>query len=188
MINDFTHLNFKETWAGKQKGFTLLEVLIYIGVLGIIVVAVSSYFLWSIQASTKVKVIGETLDNARRTMEIMVYEIREAESIYTETSIFDFHPGQLSLETKKYLPEGENTTYIDFYLSEGKLCLKKESQSPICFTSERVEVTSLVFSQIGNSNLPSIQIDLSVDYRNPTGRPEYQAQVNLRNVASFRSY
>ncbi len=172
----------------QQKGFTLLEVLIYIGVLGIIVVAVSSYFLWSIQTSTKIKVIGEALDNTRRAMEIMVYEVREAESIYTETSIFNSHPGQISLETQKYLPPDENKTYIDFYLSEGKLCLKKESQDPICLTSERVEVKNLVFSQIISGNTPSIQIDLRVDYKNPTGRSEYQAQVNLRNVASLRSY
>lgn len=172
----------------NKKGFTLFEALIYIGILGIIVLTISSYFLWSIKSSQKVKVMGETLDSARRSMEIMVYEIKEAESIYTPASILDSHPGQLSLETKKYLPEGENKTYIDFYLSGGRLCFKKESQSPICLTSDRVEVENLVFSQIITNSTPSIQIDFSVNYKNPAGRSEYQAQVNLTSTSSPRSY
>jgi len=172
----------------QQKAFTLLEVLIYIGVLVIIILTISSYLIWSIQSSTKIKVMAETLDNARRAMETIVYEVREAESVYISTSVFDSHPGQMSLETTKYIPTDESKTYIDFYVSNGRLCLKKESQNPICLTSDRVEVANLVFSQIDTANSPSIQIDLSIDYKNPTGRSEYQSQVNLRSVASLRSY
>lgn len=179
-----TRLQVKMT----RKGFTLLEVLIYIGVLVIIILTISSYLIWFIQSSTKIKVMAETLDNARRAMETIVYEVREAESVYIPTSVFDSNPGQLSLETTKYIPTDEGKTYIDFYVSNGRLCLKKESQNPICLTSDRVEVANLVFSQIDTANSFSVQIDLSIDYKNPTGRPEYQSQVNLRSVASLRSY
>src|SRR3989344_4652146 len=105
----------------------------------------------------------------------MTHEIREAESIYIPTSIFGSHPGQLSLETSKYLPTDEKNTYIDFYLSDGKLCLKKEAQNPICLTSERVEVKNLIFRQVLADQIPSIEVDLGVDYKNPGGRPEYGA-------------
>ena len=174
--------------TGRQKGFTLLETLIYIAVLAIIMGAITSYFLWAIKSSIKSQVMGETLDNTRRTMEIMISEIREAEGIYTETSSFGSHPGQLSLETTKYVPTDERRTYIDFYISDGRLALKKESQDSIYLTSERVEVTNLVFSQIVSGAAFSIQIDLQVNWKDTTGRPEYQASVNLRNVASPRSY
>jgi len=173
----------------KQKSFTLIEVLIYIAVLAIIILAVSAFFLWAIRSNVKTKAMREVLDNARRAMEIMTYEIREAKSVYTPTSIFDSHPGQLSLEIKRYLPAGETITYIDFYLCGSQLCLKKESQNPIALTSDRVEISSLIFSQVATtSTIPSIQINLKVNYKAPAQKPEYQASFTATSTASLRSY
>lgn len=167
-----------------KKSFTLIEILVYIGVLGIVIVAISSFLIWSIRSNTKAKVMRETLDQTRRAMEIMIYEIKEARSIYAPTTTST----QLSLETLHYLPEGEKTTYIDFYLCGTQLCLKKESQDSITLTSDKVEVNNLVFTQVITGQFPSVQIELKVDYKNPTDRPEYQASVNLISTASLRSY
>ena len=56
----------------KGVGFTLMEILVYIGVLGIVIVTISSFLIWSIHSNTKAKVMRETLDNTRRAMEIML--------------------------------------------------------------------------------------------------------------------
>ena len=169
-------------------GFTLIEILIYIVVLVIIITAVSTFFLWGIRSNTKAKVMRETLDNSSRAMETITREIKEAESIYTPTSVFNSHPGQLSLEATKYLPEGETTSYVDFYLCGTQLCFKKESQDPIALTSDKVEVSNLVFSRIITNEIPSVQINLNIDYKDSTGRPEYQASVNLISTISLRRY
>ncbi|KPJ71820.1 hypothetical protein AMJ50_00720 [Parcubacteria bacterium DG_74_3] len=169
----------------KNKSFTLMEILVYIGVLSVIIVAISSFFLWAIRSNTKTRVTRETLDNSRRSMEIIIYEIKEAQSVYTPTS----SSSQLSLETTHYLPQGEKISYIDFYLCGTQLCLKKESQSPIALTSERVEVKNLFFTQVATtSTLPSIRVSLTIDYKNPSNLPEYQASVNLSSTASLRNY
>lgn len=169
----------------NQKSFTLIEILVYIAVLAIITVAISSFFLWFIHSNTKARAMRETLDNTRRAMEIMTYEIKEAKSIYTPTTTST----QLSLETTKYLPEEEKTTYVDFYLCGTRLCLKKESQTPVALTSDRVVVNNLEFLEIATtSTAPSIQINLKIDYKNPTGRPEYRASANLTSTAVLRSY
>ena len=166
-------------------GFTLTEVLVYVAVLSIIISAVSGFLIWTVRSNTKAKVMRETQDNARRAMEIMTYEIKEAKSVYTPTTTSN----QLCLETTHNLPEGEKTTYIDFYLCEDRLCLKKESQSPIALTSDRVKVSNLVFTQIATASpIPSIQIDLQINYKSPANRPEYQAELNLKSTASLRSY
>lgn len=167
-----------------KKGFTLIEMLVYVAVLAILTLAISSFVLWTIRSNTKAKVMRETLDNARRAMEIMTYEIKEAESIYTPIAT----SSQISLETIKYLPNGETTTYIDFYLCDTRLCLKKESQDPIALTSERVEVNNLIFSQFVTASSSSVQINLGVNYKNPADRPEYQASVDLTSTVSLRSY
>lgn len=172
-----------------KKGFTLTEVLVYVAVLTIIFSAVVSLFLGISRSNVRAKVIRETLNNSKRAMEIMTYEIREAKSIYTPTSDFSPSTGQLSLETAKYLLEGENTSYIDFYLCEKRLCLKKEGQDPVALTSDRVEINHLQFSQITTtSTTPSIQIILGIDYKAPSNKPEYQASINTTSTASLRSY
>ena len=171
-----------------QKSFTLIEILVYIGVLSIIILAIVSFVLWFLRSNTKAKVMREVLDSARRAMEIITHEIKEAESIYTPTSVFDSHPGQLSLETPKYLPGEERTSYIDFYLCDNRLCFKKESQDSIVLTTDNVEVSNLVFTEITTGDISSIQVDLKIDYENPANRPEYQASVNLKSTASLRSY
>jgi len=169
----------------NNKSFTLIEVLVYVAVLAIIISAVSSFFLWAIRSNTKTKVMRETLDNARRAMEIITYEIKEAKSIYTPTTT----SSQLSLETTHYLPQGEQTSYIDFYLCENQLCLKKESQDPIALTSDRVEVKNLSFSEIATApSDSSVQINLEVEYKNPFNLPQYQASVNLTSTIALRSY
>ena len=169
-----------------QRSFTLMEILIYVAVLAIIVLAVSAFLTWSIKSNAKAEAMREVSDNARRVMEIMSYEIKEAKSVYAPTSTST----QLSLETSHYLPSGETLTYIDFYLcgtASTTLCLKKESQDPIALTSDRVEVNNLEFIQIATTT-PSIQINLGINFKNPRDRPEYQSSINLTLTASLRSY
>lgn len=127
----------------------------------------------------------EVLDNNQRAMETMLYEIREAKSVYTPTTTSN----QLSLETTHYLPSGETSTYIDFFLCGDRLCLKKESENPIALTSDRVKVTNLNFTQVATgAATPSIRISLRVEYNAPASKPEYQASLELTSTASLRSY
>lgn len=177
--------NFTQRYSLKKNGagFTLMEVLVYISVFSIIILTISSFVIWSIRSTVKAKVMRETLDSAGRAMKILTYEIREAESIYIPTTTLN----QLSLQTAHYLPEGEKTTYIDFYLCGEQLCLKKESQNPIALTSDKVEVSNLEFSEVATTSaIPSIQILFKMDYKNPSDRPEYRASVNLISTVSLR--
>lgn len=172
-----------------RKGFTLVEVLIYISVLAIIIAAVSSFLLWQISSNAKSRATRETQYNVARALSIMTQEIREAKSVYIPTSIFDINLGQLSLETTKYLPAGETASYIDFFICGTQLCLKKESQNPDAITSSTVKISNLIFRQIATtSTAPSIQINLRVDYIATSTRPEYQSSFGATSTASLRSY
>ncbi len=173
----------------KGTGFTLAEVLIYISVLTLIVSTAISFFLWISKSNNKAKAARETLDNTRRAMEIMTNEIREANGIYSPTSAFDIYNSQLSLETVKYLPEGESTSYIDFFICEQRLCLKKEGQDPIALTSDMVEIENFKVYQIATtSTIPSVQINLKVKYKTSSSKPEHQFSINTTSTISLRSY
>lgn len=163
-----------------------MEVLIYVAVLAMIFLAVASFLTWTTKAGIKARAIREVTDNARRAMEIMTSEIRSAQGIYSPTSTST----QLSLETKHYLPASETSTYIDFYLcgeATSTICFKKETQSPIAITSDRVNVSDLVFTQVSTTT-PSVKIRFKIDYKTGAQQPEYQSSITATSTVSLRSY
>lgn len=170
------------------KGFTLVEALVYIAILSIVILSISVFFIWAIRSDAKSQVMAEVVYNAERAMAVMIHEIKESQAIYTPTSLFDAHPGQLSLVTNKYLPQGEADSYLDFYLCGSQLCFKKESQQPVFITSNNVAITNLVFSEIVSGQTPSVQINLTVDYINPQAKPEYEASISLQSTVSLVLY
>ncbi|MDP2821035.1 MAG: type II secretion system protein [bacterium] len=174
----------------NNRGFALIEALIYVAVLSVIILVISTFFLWVNKASIKATVMEETLNNANKAMEMIVYEIKTCQEIYQPTSVFSNDNGQLSLKTNEFKPDGESATIIDFFIcNDSRICLKKESQNPIFLTSGSVNVEKLKFDLVFNDDLePSVSIDLQVDYDNPLEKPEYQHSVNLKTTTTLRNY
>lgn len=168
----------------NKKGFTLLEILVYLAVALIIISVIVSFVLWIISSSNKNRIVRDTMFVAKRAMQIMTHEIKEADSVYTPTTTND----QLSLETKKYLPDQEKSSYIDFYICEEALCMKKEAQNPIIITPDNVRVSNLTFKYILSGGSQSIGINMTIDYQNNSGRPEYETSINLESSMSLRLY
>lgn len=173
----------------KKQGFTLVEMLIYVGILSVISTAIVSFALWSLSFNARVKAKNEVQNNVRRVAEMMAYEIRHASSIYTPTSILETHPGQLSIETALNPPLNESKTYKDFYVDGGVLYLKKEDSLSQALTSEKVRVNNLVFKRLAsNGPTESVQVNLIIEYNNPSSRPELQAEANLTTTIALRAY
>lgn len=164
-------------------GFTIIEVIAYVAVLGIIGTSILTVFLWGIKTYTKSQAMQETTWNAKRAMDTIVQEIREAERIYSPTT----SGPQLSLETSKYTPSGHATSFIDFFLCEEKLCFKTESQPAVVITSNNVRVTQLLFQAVSTDPArPSAQVTLRAEYKNPNNRLELISSLELSSVASVR--
>lgn len=161
----------------ESGGFTLLEILVYIAILSLVLFLICSFIFWMNSSNTKTKAKREALENTRRALEIITYEIKGAKNIYAPTTTSN----QLSLETYRYLPDDEDNSFIDFFLCGSRICLKKESQDPIFLTSDAVEVEQLEFRQISTNGSPSIKISLTVNYEN-------YSLINLTSTVSLRSY
>jgi type II secretory pathway pseudopilin PulG len=169
-------MRFKFIFKGKSlRGFTLIEVLVYIGVLLIIVSALSYFMIWSIRSAAKIKTMREVSYNARRAIETMTHGIREAENVSTSSTA-----ASLFLEKT-------DGTIIDFYLASSTLYHKEGLQNPFALTSDHVEVKNLEFLQVG-STTPSVRITLRIDYKNPLNLPQYQSWINVTSTASLRHY
>ncbi len=167
----------------NYRGFTLVEILIYTFLLSLILSIIASFVFWLSYSNTKSKADREASENARNAMEAMLYEIKSAKSIYTPTTT----QNQLSLETANYLPDDESSTFIDFFLCDLRLCLKKESQDTIFLTPDTVGISQLEFTQIVINGMPSVKINLTADYLNSSD-PGRSASATLTSTASLRSY
>lgn len=165
-----------------NKGFTIIEGIIYIAILSLILLLCSSFIFYFTQSNAQTKGDREALENTRRVLEEITYEINGAKSIYTPTTTAN----QLSLETSRYIPANENTSYIDFFICGSRICLKKESQNPIFLTSDTVQINNLTFTQISINGFPSIKTNITMNYKNTFNN--LGQSVNLTSTASLRSY
>jgi len=170
--------------AKEKQGFTLIELIIYLAVFVILITAVTLFAMDFIKAAGKSRIKKEVSWGARSAMERMIHEIKRATSVYAPTSVFNAHPGQLSLETAEALPNEEQTTYVDFYLdNDNKLYTKRENQQPQLLISGNLRVTNLEFEYFASLS-ESIKINLAITYNSTA--PEYQYSYGLSSSATIR--
>ena len=171
----------------RNSGFTLIELLIYAALFVIIGAAASSFFIQVSNLAETSRRSREALDNARTAMSVITQEIKHATTVYTPASTFGGSPGQLSLETTRDLPADEDTTYVDFYVDDEGIYIKRESQGAQLITSEKIDVTQLQFIYLdGSTGEPAVQISLTVEYADQILGPK--TPVSLESTASLRSY
>ena len=158
-----------------NKGFTMVEMLIYIVTLVLVVGTAATILLWMVRANNQVHAKNEVVENVEHALAVMTNQIREAQSVYTPTMTT---PSQLSLQTRKNPPAGETSTYVDFFLCGTRLCVKRESQAPQALTSEKIEIQSIAFTQVKTGSIPSIRILVEASYL--TASSSVQATASLR--------
>ena len=170
----------------KQRGFTLIEITVYIAILALVTLVIIVFINQLLGVNEKTRRNREALDNARRVLDTIAQEVRHAQGVYTPTSSFGVNPGQLSLETSRDVPTDEVTTYVDFYVDNNSVYIKRESESTQLLTSEKVKVTDLTFTNLnGSTSWPAIRISVTVEYNSPISGPKNA--VTLKTTAVLRS-
>lgn len=167
----------------EEKSFTLIEVLFYVGVFVVLISIITLFAVTMIRSINKNHIKKEVAQGAYTVISSIIYEIENADSIYTPTSVFNSHPGQLSLRTTQKLPQGEQWTYVDFYSDNNRFYVKRESQWPQLLTSENLRIIDLRFQCLSDSS-KTVRIFLTVDYN--TLDPEYQYSYSLISSATIR--
>lgn len=170
----------------NNNGFTLPEVLIYSAILAITVGVIVTFVNQMLGVNETTRRVRESTDNARRVLDTIAQEVRHSSSVYDQTSVFGSSPGQLSLETTRDLPADENSTYVDFYVDNQALYMKREGQNAQLITSEKVKITSLTFTNLnGSSSRPAVRIVVTVEYNNPISGPKNS--VTMTTTAVLRT-
>ena len=167
-----------------NRGFTLIELLVYSALLVLIVGAVTTLLFGVLKSHVKARAVRDVMQNTILVTDAISLEIKEAAGVYDSTTT----SSQLSLETTKSPPVGEASTYVDFFICGSRLCIKRESQSPVALTSESVEIRSIAFQKVVTGTIPSIVMSLRIGSVNPENRSELEAELETISVISFRTY
>lgn len=172
-----------------MKGFTLITTLVYLALIIGLVVVLSRAAVHFISANTQAKLAGEVIDSAQHTLAVITSEIQQADSVYTPTSVLGSHPGQLSLATTQNLPSDENITYLDFYVDDEHIYIKREGSDPVLLTSQQVKVSNLTFTHLNpTSQHQAVRISATFTADVPDTKVQTQTSLPLTSTISLRNY
>lgn len=155
-----------------QKGFSLIEVLVYIAVTVLVTLAGVLTYLSLSTTLVRNETERAVSQSAQVTLERMVRDIRGAISINAAQSTFGASPGKLSLVS------GATTT--EFALVNGKVELAVNGVSMGPLTSGGVGVDSLFFTRYTGTSTELVRISLTLSASNKaasTTRTFYEGAV-----------
>ena len=143
-----------------SKGFTLVEILVYISILTLLsFVAISSIIVMG-KSFRSFSTSRDITEAGTIAMERMVREIRTGTDIDDANSVFNANPGQLALVTIDEFSGATSTSR--FYISGGRLILL-EATSTQMLTQDEVTIGNLMFTKLINgSSTEGVMIKLSI--------------------------
>jgi type II secretory pathway pseudopilin PulG len=169
-----------------QQGFTLIEMVIYVGLVAIVGTAIGVFTFNIIGIGARVKTNIQVISSARRAIETMAFQIRDSRSVYWPTSIFDANPGQLSLE-QTATSTVEVTDFVDFFQCGQGLCQKEQGNDPVNLTGDGVLVKTLLFNYLEHSSSSAaIRITLEIEsLAQSGGNPSSQTLVTTIKLRGY---
>lgn len=160
----------------KQKGFTLIEILIYIAVSSVVLVVVVGFAREILKVRNKITIISKVEQNARYAMTRMVKEIREAEDI----EVLDQNTIILQVSDVSRNP-------VIFDLGDGVLYIKEGAVDPVAVTGNDVKVGEVLFEDRTTPNSADIiKITLLITHPDTNLSPDSQASVELDTYVARR--
>jgi len=168
----------------NNKGFTLIETLIYIAIIGGILASFVTYSITISNSRNKTYAVQEVQANLRIALQLISQQIRSANGVNVSSSIFAIDPGVLSLSMSS---STINPTVINLNQDDGVLQIVQGNDEPVYIISSKVKATNLVFTNLTASGTrENIGIDLTVNYDNSDSDINYSYSQTMQTSVSLR--
>jgi Tfp pilus assembly protein PilV len=164
------HSQFRASFQRKD-GFTLMEFLIYIGILVFLMTALSLIAVNVLNMRAKINAVDRVSRNTEMAMNIITGNIQNAKSVNSAGA-------SLSLE----IYQGYNDPTV-FSLSDGKIMMSRGGRDAVPITSDKVEVTSLSFS---NPSSRMVEIEFTIENVNPQSFFSYDFEKTFSTKENVR--
>ncbi|MFA6339113.1 MAG: prepilin-type N-terminal cleavage/methylation domain-containing protein [Candidatus Paceibacterota bacterium] len=142
-----------------KRGFSLIEMIIYIAILVVILLSVINMMLILSKSYGRIKVERNIMHSTTVTLERMTREIKGAKTINVAGSIFNLSPGKLVLDG---IDSFGNATTTTFYVVGNSLHVMEgiSDKGPIISTQSRID--NLIFRRIASSSAEAVKIEMSI--------------------------
>lgn len=148
----------------KQKGFTLIETLLYLSLSSIMILVIASFWGTLIESRDRSESMSIVNSEGTYLVNSIAQIIRNADSITSPTATNS--AGAITMTT--FVP-AESPTVIA--LSGSNINLTLGAGAPVQLNSTRTIINSLVFRNVSNtSTAGSVRIELSLSYNNTSGK------------------
>jgi prepilin-type N-terminal cleavage/methylation domain-containing protein len=176
MISFGIDLNIMKKLA--HKGFTLIEVLLYISLVGVIVLSMSAFVYAMRQSQNKTNTITEVEQQGVQVMQTITQTVRNAISITTPTT-------GTSGATLTLSVNGPTTNTFD--LSSGVMRITQGASPAVSLTNSRVTASALTFSNLSTTgSYGTVKIQFTLSYNNTAGRNEFNYSETFYGSATIR--
>lgn len=164
----------------KSKGFTLVELLLYVTLTGILLTSVSLTYYVVLRTRVKNETVSDIDVVGRMALDRISQTIRNANGI-TSPSI-----GSTQSSLTLAVPDSAKNPTV-FTLSGGAIMIQEGTGGAVALTPTRMTITSLSFANYGRSGTEGIIRTQFTAARNTTAlRNEYQYSKSFSGSASIR--
>ena len=163
-----------------HKGFSLVEIIIYVSILALVMVVIVNTLLSFGSTYRDVRMQRSIDTSALTSLERMTRDIRSAKNILVNQSSFNTTPGVLSL----YAVDGTVSTTTRFYLNNSVLQVDINGTYSGPLTLAQVSVTNLTFNRLVSTSSEAVKINMTLQYvyGSTTKTKNYQTTVVLKGV------
>lgn len=181
--------------VNKSKGFTLIEILVVVGILAIIAVIASNIFFTTLRSSGKTKVLTKVKENGDYALSVMERLVRDSQEVVTNTDNKICESGMNYIKLKR-----QDGSMMEFGCLEEGTANGRIASNSARLTSSEVKVDTCVFdcscpaaypncTSEGTKFYPkTVTIKFTLSQAAATVRPEEEASVNFQTTVSTRNY
>ncbi len=164
-----------------RRAFTLIEIIIYLAIVGMIAVSLVMYSISVSSSRSKAEVVAEVQTNTRFALDIMRQKIRSADRI-------DFINSTLTNPGKLYLVMPTPTlaqSPVIFDIDNGRLRMKVGTGQYALLTSDEIEVANLQFANLTKGAREHVSVSMTLRYKN-AGSVEYKYEYSITSAIGVR--
>lgn len=137
-----------------------MEMMVYIAILVLMLGVIMNVVVSVVNSGRVVKSLKNIENSAITSLERLVRETRQADSIDINTSILDAHPGKLVLNGED---AGGVPRIVEFYMVGNTLMLKENGVDVGALTNEDTRVTNLVFNRFSSATAEGVRVSINLE-------------------------
>src|SRR3989338_4365178 len=158
----------------NRRGFTLVEMIIYIAIVSVILVSISYLMIDIAGGQIKSEARLEVNYNLRLISQRLLADIHSAQNI-----------SSLAPDTLVLAGPGGTVTY-NFDATNFELTRQVASNPAVVLNTKAVEISGSFSDRSFLGRTKNVSVQLTVSYKNPGNLPDYQASESLNFAAELR--